>query len=168
MATVPTQNTNVRPDEEPLDQAQLDELRAAMAAAGLPEFPIETPEQVKFIKSVLDGRSRPPGETIPMLEWEKFPAMIRDRLGKETQEKIDKCIGRVLDGHAGEEEWKSAREEGRALLGGEEDLVLMYDKMFLNPRAVQLARDMRTSAREGNLLGSSSTENSGPSGEPST
>jgi hypothetical protein len=147
---------------EVLDQDQLNDLHAAVAAAGLQPITINTTEQLNFVRSAIAARSGASSDNTASHEWQRFPAAIRDRLGTETERKMTECIERGLSGDGGEDEWEIAREEGRALLRGEEDLEAMYDKIFSNPRMFQLARKMRTATRDKNCSGGGCTANIQP------
>ncbi|KAH8894720.1 hypothetical protein GQ53DRAFT_744766 [Thozetella sp. PMI_491] len=146
MATEPTLSTSAKTNDKPLDQDELNEIHAALAAAGIPPITIETREQYNFFKSTLAARSGAPVDDSILHKWQKFPGLVRERLGTQTHDKLNECIGRVLDSEAEGDERKKAEKEGRALLSGDEELESIYDNLLSSSTAVSMAKEMRTTA----------------------
>ncbi|CAI4210826.1 unnamed protein product [Parascedosporium putredinis] len=76
-------------DRKPEDEANRNLIAASLAAAGLPEDTVQTPEQAKFVMPMLSNDAGATGTTGHALQ--KSPATVRERLGAEAAGKLNEC-----------------------------------------------------------------------------
>jgi len=136
-------NLNDQQPEQDTPAAIVQNISALLSAAGIQSGAIPTPEQGAFVMSILSAQAG----VSPLLALRNFPTTVRERLGTDVANSLNDCVDRILDDSAGEAEWERARVEGRALLRGEQDLEALYDKVFSDPVAVELARSLRSEAK---------------------